>query len=305
MGRGGMGRRAAGPPVESERISVDDVAAWLAGRLPDDWFEAPPAVTVDRDEILVVGRLRSPELPKDADEPTHAAAEVGRISRFREDTRDQRMAVAHEAEHRFARTISWGAESGSTTAVFTNLSVPVMTRLRQPERRVLDTLVDSGVARSRSDASGLVREAGVGQHRRVAREPALGHVGRRVGARPGAHRRLTNFGALDRTVSGCRFPSITSREGGSQRRTPGSQFFEMGLRSPAQAHGHEVDRRADVDELPIVPGRPEPAGPVGSRPPVASMEVLAVGVGQTGPSARGRTHPSGRRRVPSQTPSRR
>ncbi len=27
-----------------------------------------------------------------------------------------------------------------------------MTRLRQPERRVLDTLVDAGVARSRSDA---------------------------------------------------------------------------------------------------------------------------------------------------------
>jgi hypothetical protein len=27
-----------------------------------------------------------------------------------------------------------------------------MTRLRQPERQVLDTLVDSGVARSRSDA---------------------------------------------------------------------------------------------------------------------------------------------------------
>ena len=31
-------------------------------------------------------------------------------------------------------------------------SVPVMTRLRQPERIVLDTLVDAGVARSRSDA---------------------------------------------------------------------------------------------------------------------------------------------------------
>ena len=32
------------------------------------------------------------------------------------------------------------------------MSVPVMTRLRQPERSVLDTLVDAGVARSRSDA---------------------------------------------------------------------------------------------------------------------------------------------------------
>ena len=36
--------------------------------------------------------------------------------------------------------------------VFTTLSVPVMTRLRLPERQVLDTLVDAGVARSRSHA---------------------------------------------------------------------------------------------------------------------------------------------------------
>ena len=148
-----MGRRAPGPAFESERISVDDVAGhgW-PGASPMTGSRPRPTVTVDRDEILVFGRLRPPELAGDADEPTHAAAEAGRISRFREDTRDQRMAIAHEAEHRFGRTISWGAESGSTSAVFTNLSVPVMTRLRQPERRVLDTLVDSGVARSRSDA---------------------------------------------------------------------------------------------------------------------------------------------------------
>jgi hypothetical protein len=36
--------------------------------------------------------------------------------------------------------------------LFTHIAVPVMTRLRQSERRVLDTLVDAGVARSRSDA---------------------------------------------------------------------------------------------------------------------------------------------------------
>ncbi|MFC7102050.1 hypothetical protein ACFQQB_17290 [Nonomuraea rubra] len=36
--------------------------------------------------------------------------------------------------------------------MFTTLSVPVMTRLRQAERQVLDTLVAAGVARSRSDA---------------------------------------------------------------------------------------------------------------------------------------------------------
>jgi hypothetical protein len=36
--------------------------------------------------------------------------------------------------------------------MYTTHSVPVMTRLRQNERTVLDTLVDAGVARSRSDA---------------------------------------------------------------------------------------------------------------------------------------------------------
>ena len=41
---------------------------------------------------------------------------------------------------------------GNTRVLFTNLSAPVMTRLRQPERQVLDTLVDAGVARSRSEA---------------------------------------------------------------------------------------------------------------------------------------------------------
>ncbi len=145
-------RGGAEAPSEGDRTSIDEVASWLAGRLPDDWFAGSPTVTVDRDEILIVGRLAAPELPEDADDPARAAAEAGRISRFREDTRDRRMEIAREAEHRFGRSVSWGARSGSTHALFTNLSVPVMTRLRQPERRVLDTLVDAGVARSRSDA---------------------------------------------------------------------------------------------------------------------------------------------------------
>lgn len=125
----------------------DTVTSWLAGRLPDDWYDGGPEVTVDRDEILVVGHLPRPEAGEEA-----AAAEQGRISRFREDTREQRMAIAREAEHRFGRKVAWGARCGDTRVVFTSLSVPVMTRLRQPERRVLDTLVDAGVARSRSDA---------------------------------------------------------------------------------------------------------------------------------------------------------
>jgi len=125
---------------------ADDAAAWIAGRVPGGWYTGAPEVTVDRDEILVVGPLSPPE---GAD---GEAAASGRIARFREETRERRMAIAREAQRRYGRTVSWGARVGEHAETFTTASVPVMTRLRQPERRVLDTLVDAGVARSRSDA---------------------------------------------------------------------------------------------------------------------------------------------------------
>ena len=93
------------------------VRAWFTGRLPADWFAAAPDIQVDREE-----------------------------------TRSRRIEIAREAEHRFRRKVSWGVTCGPVSEMFTTLSVPVMTRLRQSERRVLDTLVDAGVARSRSDA---------------------------------------------------------------------------------------------------------------------------------------------------------
>jgi hypothetical protein len=136
--------------ARNEPVSADDAKAWLTGLIPDDLYAAPPDIAVDRDEILVVGRITPPETENDP--AGQAEAEAGRISRFREETRDARIAVAREAEHRFGRKVAWGAQAGDTRVLFTTLSVPVMTRLRQPERQVLDTLVDSGVARSRSEA---------------------------------------------------------------------------------------------------------------------------------------------------------
>ena len=62
------------------------------------------------------------------------------------------LVAADEAELKFDRKVAWGARSGETSVLFTHLAIPVMTRLRQPERQVLDTLVDAGVARSRADA---------------------------------------------------------------------------------------------------------------------------------------------------------
>ncbi len=125
-----------------------EIGSWFTGRLPDEWFSAPAEVTVDREEITIIGTLPEPE-----SEDPDAAAE-GRIKRFREDTRARRIEIASEAERKFGRKVSWGARCGTATEMFTTLSVPVMTRLRQAERRVLDTLVDAGVARSRSDALG-------------------------------------------------------------------------------------------------------------------------------------------------------
>ncbi len=133
-------------------VSDAELLGWFAGRVPDGWFSGPPEVRADRDEILVIGTLPEPDVGADADDATRGAARHARMTGFREDTRVQRMRVADEAEQRFGRKVAWGARCGDDGVVFTHLAVPTMTRLRMGERRVLDTLVDAGVARSRSDA---------------------------------------------------------------------------------------------------------------------------------------------------------
>jgi hypothetical protein len=125
---------------------------WFLARMPSDWFAEPPEVALDREEITVVGALVAPEVEAGATDAECAAAAEARIRRFREETRQQRIEIAREAEHRFGRKVSWGVICNDKKVMFTTFSVPVMTRLRQPERLVLDTLVDAGVARSRSDA---------------------------------------------------------------------------------------------------------------------------------------------------------
>jgi hypothetical protein len=158
----GFGRR--GGWQQADLPSADDASAWLIGRLPADWFEGAPTVRVDREEIVVLGALADPADPAlTGDEAAKAAARAGRVSRFRESTRDARIAIAGEAEARYQRKLSWGVIAGGEELMFTHLASPVMTRLRQPDRQVLDTLVDAGVARSRADAlSWCVRL--VGQH---------------------------------------------------------------------------------------------------------------------------------------------
>lgn len=135
---------------------ASDAADWFSGRLPDGWFVGAAHVEVDREEIVVVGELPTP------DDASTASTE-GRVARFRETTRQDRMQIADEAEARYGRKVAWGVSVDGQTVLFTHLAVPVMTRLRQPERKVLDTLVDAGVARSRADALSWAVEL-VGEH---------------------------------------------------------------------------------------------------------------------------------------------
>ena len=136
----------------SPATAGEKLRRWFRGRVPADWFTGEPEVTLDREEITVIGPLAAPEAEADATDAERAEAAEGRSRRFREETRQQRIEIAREAEHRFGRKVSWGVICNDKKVMFTTFSVPVMTRLRQPERLVLDTLVDAGVARSRSDA---------------------------------------------------------------------------------------------------------------------------------------------------------
>ncbi|HTQ15890.1 hypothetical protein [Mycobacterium sp.] len=145
------GRRYGRPGgwQQAQQPDASGAADWFAGRMPEDWFDGDPAVVVDREEITVIGKL--PEAAGSGKEESGDHAE-GRVSRFREKTRPERMNIAGEAQERYGRNVSWGVEVGGERILFTHLAVPVMTRLKQPERQVLDTLVDAGVARSRADA---------------------------------------------------------------------------------------------------------------------------------------------------------
>jgi hypothetical protein len=158
----------------------DRVRGWFAGRLPADWQAEPARITIDREEITVVLTIPDVDLgeagksagksagtsagtPAGTPDAALDEARAGRASGFREETRGQRMEIAAEAQHRFERKVSWGVAVGGREELWTHVAAPVMTRLRQPQRLVLDTLVDAGVARSRADALAWCVRL-VGQH---------------------------------------------------------------------------------------------------------------------------------------------
>ena len=138
--------------AEKRVPATERLRGWFTGRIPDEWIDGALEVRLDREEITVIVPIAAPAAGEDASDAERAAAWEGRSRRFREETRQHRIEIAKEAEHTYGRKVSWGIRAADRTVMFTTFSVPVMTRLRQPERLVLDTLVDAGVARSRSDA---------------------------------------------------------------------------------------------------------------------------------------------------------
>lgn len=125
---------------------------WFTEQIPGPWFKGDLEVSADHQEILVVGTLPEPSYNKEQSDDEKKDLRLSKIRNFREDTREQRMEIASKAERLFNRKVSWGVKSGDAEVNFTGLGIPVMTRLRLKERSLLDTLVASGVARSRSEA---------------------------------------------------------------------------------------------------------------------------------------------------------
>ena len=150
------------PPsgARTEPPPADDAAAWITGAIPDGWFTEPPEVVVDRDEIIIWGRLPEPR----AGRRRHRRRQGRRPGRPDQPVpgghprRPDPGAPGRSSTATSARS-AWGVRCGDTEELFTHLSAPVMTRLRQPERQVLDTLVDAGVARVPLRGAGLVRHA--------------------------------------------------------------------------------------------------------------------------------------------------
>ncbi len=94
---------------------LGSIKGWFAGRLPDGWF-AGVEVAVEDDQIVVIGTLPETNLGSTPEEKEGAAA--GRIARFREETRGQRIGIAQEAEERFKKYVTWGAKLDGVTKRF-------------------------------------------------------------------------------------------------------------------------------------------------------------------------------------------
>ena len=197
----GAGPRA-GPRATEERTTGEQrqrITAWVvgaaAGRLV---HRGPPGLGRRRRDpdrrAARLGRAAERRPPP----RTSATAESARITGHREDTRDQRVRIAEEAEGQFGRIVSWGARCGDTLEMFTSASVPVMTRLRDagaprpghPPRRRCRPEPERG--------PGLVRAARGQERGGLDQRAPRGLRARRGRAREGALARRAEPARLDR-----------------------------------------------------------------------------------------------------------
>ena len=235
-------RRCATAPAPAPRRRC---APGSRGRLPADWFTA---------RARHPGRPRGDHHRRDAGRPGRGRGLRRRAGR-RGGGPDPQVPRGNQepADRDRARGRApvppqglLGRHLRPVTEMFTTLSVPVMTRLRQSERRVLDTLVDAGVARSRSDAlAWCVRLTGENADSWLSRLRD-GAAARGGGAGPGTRQRLSGqpsaaAGRPDR-------PHRRRLRGGLAGRTAGQRS------APARARPVTSRIRAD-DPEPHSPGR--------------------------------------------------
>ena len=100
-----------------QQTQLGAVQGWFAGRLPEGWFTGAE-VTIEDDQIVVLGTLAEMEFDAVVTPEFRENAEAGRIARFREQTRGQRIRIAREAEERFGKYVTWGARQGGVTKRF-------------------------------------------------------------------------------------------------------------------------------------------------------------------------------------------
>src|SRR5437762_2405391 len=97
------------------------IKGWFTGRLPDGWFTGVE-VAVEDDQIVVIGNLPEINVGSTPEEKEGAAA--GRIARFREETRGNRIGIAQEAEERFKKYVTWGAQVGGGASLTAEYMLP-------------------------------------------------------------------------------------------------------------------------------------------------------------------------------------
>src|SRR3954469_8722676 len=94
---------------------LGSIKGWFAGRLPDGWFTGVE-VAVEDDQVVVIGTLPEANVGSTPEEKEGAAA--GRIARFREETRGERIGIAPEAQDRVHKYVTWGTTLGGVTKRF-------------------------------------------------------------------------------------------------------------------------------------------------------------------------------------------